>query len=365
MARFHPFKDLPKELRDRIWDTAIRDECPAVHFFTLYDAQADPPSVVQPSKKVHATSASYVPEFYLGLAAPRCRGSDQLSWTDGNISTYLTDSGLWTACHESRERMLRYFRPSETSPQVSKLMPVDWRTVQEICNQPTASINMEFIRDNGERQYLTVRLSTDLLCLRLPENSNISWNSRHHWERIQDFPLFRWHSHSWHWESSYIMNVAVEYDPAWEKFHPRKDYGPFRGVTDGFSKVNEIHGLITFWFIDYRLRRKYKSDNCERKTFRAGKLTFIEVTSTDYEWCCCPKEGCLDGCFHGPGRRIESGAHALVYDLESYNESQPDELSGYDRLEVDTGADCRVLACVDLESEGELLTREEWYETNG
>lgn len=166
-------------------------------------------------------------------------GSDQLSWTDGNLSTYLTDSGLWTACHESRQRMLRHFRPSETSPQLSKRMPVDWEAVRRICEKPTASINMEFLRDNGERQYLTIRPSADLLCLHQPQSSNISWD---HWHFLQDFPLFRWRSHEWHWESSYIMNVAVEYDPAWEKL----EYGPFVGIKNGFSQVDGIHGLKTF-----------------------------------------------------------------------------------------------------------------------
>lgn len=65
-------------------------------------------------------------------------------------------------------------------------------------------------------------------------------------------------------------------------------------------------------------------------------------------------EGCLDGCVHKSGIYNENGAHALIYRLESYNET-----SGYENsLGVYQGADIRVLACVDLESEGELPTRE-------
>jgi hypothetical protein len=37
MPQFHQFSDLPKELRDEIWDTAIRDDGPGVHFFSVYD----------------------------------------------------------------------------------------------------------------------------------------------------------------------------------------------------------------------------------------------------------------------------------------------------------------------------------------
>ncbi|KAH8760578.1 hypothetical protein F5883DRAFT_647663 [Diaporthe sp. PMI_573] len=359
MAQFHSFTDLPKELRDQIWDMAIRDDDPAVHLFTIYDAEKDHDSVVNPAKKVHATRASYDPSFYVGFAAPRCRASGQLSWTDGNISTYLTDSGLWTACHESRDRMLRRFRPSETSPQASpQHMPLDRGSVWEIRDKPTASINMEFIRDNGEHQCLTIQPSADLILLQLPENSNISWDSSNHWYWIEDFPSFRWHTNERYWISSRIKNVAVEYDPAWAIFDPRKEYGPFRGVTGGFSEVDEICGLENFWFIDYSLKRKYKSDNCERQTFRAGRLTFIEVNSMDYEWCRCPKEGshCLEFCEQGPGRDMKYSAHALVERVKDFNESVLDD--------VHSIADMRVLACVDLELEGELPTMEEWYEMN-
>lgn len=368
MARFHLFTDLPKELRDEIWDMAIRDDKAAVHFFTIYDDYWDSDSVVNPAMKVHAARDPDITWTNIGFAAPRPRGSDQLSWTEGNVSTYMADSGLWTACHESRERMLRHFRPSETSPQLSKRMKVDWETADRICNRPTASVNMEFIRDNGERQYLTIRPSTDLICLQLPKNSNIEWSSRGHWEDIERFPLFRWHIHEPRgrkWSSSCIAHVAVEYDPAWENYDPRTSYGPFTGVTDGFSKVDEIHGLRTFWFIDYRLTRKYQSDHGEeRQTFCAGNLTFIEVDASDYEWCCCPMGACSDGCAPDSYRHAKYGPHALIDDLELYNELQDNERSGYDSIEVHLGADMRVLACVDLKLEGKLPTREEWYEMN-
>lgn len=335
---------------------AIRDDDPGVHFFTIYDTRNDPPSVVNPSKRVYVTGTSFVARFNIGFAAPRRQGSNRLSWIDGNLSSYLTDSGLWTACYESYKRMLRHFRPSE----VSQTMPLDERRVEEVCKKPTASINMEFIGDNSERQYLTVCPAMDLICLQLPENSNISWDSSDHWESIQ-FPLFRWHDHGSYGHSPHIKNVAVEYNPAWETFDPKKDLGPFRDVT-GFRKVNEIPGLKTFWFIDYRLTRKYKPNDCKRQTFRAGKLTFIEVDSTDWEWCSCPKEGwrCIGGCDQNPATVKLLGAHALVDDLEPY-EMQDDGWSVSDYI---TGADMRVLACVDLESEGELPTMEEWYEMN-
>lgn len=69
------------------------------------------------------------------------------------------------------------------------MMPLHERTVDEIYEKPTASVNMEF-SNNSERQCLTTRLAMDLICLQLPENSQISWDSSDHWELIQSFPLF-------------------------------------------------------------------------------------------------------------------------------------------------------------------------------
>ncbi|KAI3398628.1 hypothetical protein diail_8813 [Diaporthe ilicicola] len=365
MARFHHFSGLPRELRDPIWDMAIRDGDPTVHFFTLYDHFEDSDSVVDPAKKVHVISETCSPFFDVGFAAPRSRGSDQLSWTDGNISTYLSDSGLWTACKESRERMLKYFKPFETSPLFSKRKPLNCWTVYDIRDQLTTSINMEYTRDSGERQYLTIRPITDLICLQRPEGSNISWSDRGLWQLIANFPSFRWYSEHNLWGLSNLRNVAVEYNPAWEFSDRNPDYEPFMRVTDGFSKVDEIHGLHTFWLIDYRLTRKYKSADCERQTFRAGALTFIEVDRSDYEWCCCPKERCLDDCFPSYERYKGCGPHALIDGVESYNEYQFDGMSGHSNLNKNLlGADMRVLACVELELEGELPTREEWWEMN-
>ncbi|KAL1853094.1 hypothetical protein Daus18300_011922 [Diaporthe australafricana] len=361
MAQFNHFDDLPKELRDQIWDMAIRNDKPAVHFFTVYDVWNDSDSVVDPAKKVHATADPYyhIPMFRTGLAAPRDPRGAKLSWTDGNISTYLTDSGLWTACHESRERMVRHFKPYKTSPLISRHIPVNLRTVRQICDKPTASVNMGFIGDDNKRQYLTVRPHTDLICLQLPKNSNISYDKGgFDWKAIGNFPSFRWHSGQGLWHSSDIHSVAVEYDPAWEDCDPRKG---FAGVSHAFTHVGEIQGLMEFWFIDYRLTRKYKPERPWQRTFHAGKLTFIEVSWGDPEWCRCPKEGCSDECFSSGRDCTMHGPHGLVYDLDMYHDQRDDMMYGSDIYHQDLYG---VLACVDLELEGKLPTQMEFFEMN-
>ncbi|SPJ85375.1 uncharacterized protein FTOL_11156 [Fusarium torulosum] len=84
MSTFHQFSDLPRELRDTIWSFAIRDDNPGVHIFGDFD-----------NKKRH---------YFNSLDENR---------SDENVSTYLIDGGLWTACKESRLIMERHFRQSE------------------------------------------------------------------------------------------------------------------------------------------------------------------------------------------------------------------------------------------------------------
>lgn len=345
----------------------IRDDGPAVHFFTMYDVNEDPDSVVNPTKKIHVArdpeflSWPYFTSFWTGLAAPRDRRKSTSSWTDGNTSTYLTDSGLWTACHESRERMLRHFRPSETSPQASRHGQLDWRTITDIQDRPTASVNMEFTRDNGERQYLTIRPSTDLICLQLLENSMISFGTQgFDWRPIGQFPLFKWRGDDGYNYYSNMKNVAVEYDPAWEDCDSSDR---FRSVSSSFFSVYEIRGLETFWFIDYRLKRTYKEERGDgRRTFHAGRLTFIEVSSADSEWCCCPNEGCSAECLLNRLRFSPHGAHDLAYDFERCHLQRIDTELDDDKTWF--LGDYGVLACVDLELEGKLPTVSEWFEMN-
>ncbi|SCV38833.1 uncharacterized protein FFB14_07021 [Fusarium fujikuroi] len=92
---------LPRELRDQIWSLAIRDDHPGAHIFGQY------------------VTGSHSFQSWRGLsfdvAAPswgRYFESLDEDRSDENISTYLIDGGLWTACHESRCIMEDHFKQS-------------------------------------------------------------------------------------------------------------------------------------------------------------------------------------------------------------------------------------------------------------
>ncbi len=100
---FGGFGKLPRELRDEIWDLAIRDDHPGAHFFSISAGHFSP--------TVHWTVFGYndthgMRQFArLLISAPRYSGITAAGplWTTNNPSTYVRDSGLWTACRESRE----------------------------------------------------------------------------------------------------------------------------------------------------------------------------------------------------------------------------------------------------------------------
>ncbi|KAK0643711.1 hypothetical protein B0T16DRAFT_188102 [Cercophora newfieldiana] len=89
-TEFHPFPMLPGELRDMIWDRAVRPDKPGVHFF----AQNGSPRLV--GRRVAPKGCQEHP-------------ARTLNRKDITPSTYLWDGGLWTACRESYLAMKRAF----------------------------------------------------------------------------------------------------------------------------------------------------------------------------------------------------------------------------------------------------------------
>ncbi|KAL1871908.1 hypothetical protein Daus18300_004542 [Diaporthe australafricana] len=365
MPEFLPFQRLPKELRDEIWDLAIRDDGAGVQFFTIFDIVNDSNSVVLQAQRVHATSGAPDLSYRVGFAAPQLGRVRQLSWTNGNVSSYLTDSGLWTACFESRQRMMVHFQPYKTSPQLSKHAPEDAETVKELCKSPKASVNMKFKRENGELQYLTIRPSADLLCFQLAKNSAFSWASSFQWSYISDFPLFRWRAGGtgWQWESSAIKNIAVEFDPSWASVDREGEWSFTRARTS-LGAVENVTGVTNFWLIDYSLARRYRTssttDRRGRSTFRAsGGLEFVEVLDTDDEWSPHVCHGGTSGC--GCVDVAEGAAvHHLTWELQLMQNlpaTYADILNG--QL-VNFG----VLACVDPKLDRDLPVKGEWMVLN-
>ncbi|KAH6843399.1 hypothetical protein B0I37DRAFT_393624 [Chaetomium sp. MPI-CAGE-AT-0009] len=265
-AEFHFFPLLPWELREKIWKLVIRPALPAAHVFRLCNREDLERT---PEHKAFTDDDNDVAWC---LASPQClpRGVDfspaardaaPISWTLNNPSTYLIDSGLWTACKESMLIIEREFQAPARRRREWSLSDVEsFRAERGRFTLPETATYKTFV--NSSLRYLTVFPVQDLLILKPPDitdlDSRITYNI---------FPSL--------WGSCYL-NAAFEYDPAWDRIHTNPGYD--------FSSAH----AFCVWFIDYRIKRnpRYPETTKEQAqelggrpatVFYANDSRFVEV----------------------------------------------------------------------------------------
>ncbi|KAF5599181.1 hypothetical protein FPCIR_2577 [Fusarium pseudocircinatum] len=256
MTIFERFKELPRELRDRIWSLAIRDDHPGAHIFGQY---------VTGSRRVQSWDCMMV-----DLAEPSWRRyfESLIEYrSDENISTYLIDGGLWTACHESRCIMENYFKQSRR--QLAPRHPYDHRRSfsQEELFKKAASGYFE-----GALERVTVFPLRDLFILQHEDLDKIDWNGL-------DFDLalasIREGFHG-------VNHIAIEYDRAWADESRKKD------VIRTFLQAC-VGVTYTLWFVDRSLKRKNEAPVFEEESDSAWKINafyasdrkFLEIKDYD------------------------------------------------------------------------------------
>ena len=190
-ADFHFFPLLPWELREMIWKLAIRPALPGAHVFRVYNAN-DSSEHSTTTNPEHETSRDDYPWISKSrLAAPRClprgvantfdpaaQAAAPISWTLNNPSTYLIDSGFWTACKElllvidkefqSPARRQRVWSPSEVESFRKKR---DRFTLPETATYVAACDN-----SRRRRRYLTVFPDQDLFILQPHDITALNWD---------------------------------------------------------------------------------------------------------------------------------------------------------------------------------------------
>lgn len=92
---FHGFPDLPPELRDAIWNQAIRPQRPGAQVFKYYTGPEDDDHANVAVKPTHPKAQHLAAPEYSESAGPSVYTKDNMSW-------YLYDGGMWSACKESR-----------------------------------------------------------------------------------------------------------------------------------------------------------------------------------------------------------------------------------------------------------------------
>ncbi|KAL7766851.1 hypothetical protein ACKLNR_004767 [Fusarium oxysporum f. sp. zingiberi] len=232
-TEFSLFSTLPTELRLRVWKDVIRPDLPAVHILRLRVPGSHVP--VRPQDTIRfPRHPAYQRLLHLDdfVAIPLWNryldGIDNDS--DFNISTYLTDAGLWTAYHESRLMMQKHF-------------------LQDPWLSPPWT---GYYISGGAPAYITIRYNDDLLILQLDSLEFEKWDDETV-GRLQN-----------------IHDIDIEYRAEWSIDFYEEDEGG--DEADAFDKIwwfGETVNLGTrVWLIDHNLRRKVDAPPCYKKRDR-------------------------------------------------------------------------------------------------
>ncbi|KAK5661456.1 hypothetical protein OQA88_11357 [Cercophora sp. LCS_1] len=306
-----------------IWDFAVRPtDLPGAHFFTVYNPEEEDERIVLEDDSINPGS-----ELSHALAAPQCDKTMTLrSWTASNPSAYLIDSGLWTACWESRDWMKMRYQP-ESRHQRSPAQVLD-------PNQPVIGT----LKSQDKTQRLITYPGKDLFCLQPFNPDTICWTQ----VMAESVPMFSEPS------GCEPAHIAFEFEGAWKGVLDEWDGSTIADEIDEktgmaacvASLANVANSLPHLWFIDSDLRRLAGAAPVsnlpkERRVFSGNGCKFVEVHPADGGWNRSCSPGFLDRSAHEFIRRLQ----AIM--MECWDISSPCDLissAGFPELGV--------LACV-------------------
>lgn len=289
--KFPKFTSLPQEIQDYIWDLAIRPLPGSrhVHEFYIVDhyfkkatrviapaqpAHKDQPAV--PAKKLEADFLRFEAGGYLnsagcswGLAVPH-----ETSSRGRNTSAYMTDTGLWTACGDSRRALERYFDRNEWWSDIPGAETPRGVGANGFAGQRGVSHSASYIRGDGRVGHVTISVERDLVHL-VKGFAYADW----HYHYAGDRYLIKRNEQEGEEQLFLGANVALTFDPAWTVYTPAYLEDMLEVLHDETERI--------IWFIDYRLRRREAAVASEqarlvdREVFYSWGQRFTEVKEED------------------------------------------------------------------------------------
>jgi len=254
---FSLFPFLALELREMIWEHAV---CPAVAGAHIF------PVVRRPD----LSTQDALPESQ--LAAPRFVRSDMESRSTASTlakavaspfsSAYLIDSGLWTACKESRRVLKRELMRKERRQIAPSSSDQGFLNRQGAVTVPGPTTFRTI-----DNRFITVFVNQDLFIIADVFSEAQRFPSRNQGlvsETLTSWPHIQRDAHISHsivvaisQLSRYCLsqpgsrNFALEYDPSWDV--PRCD--PMGAVATVMKTLRSHLRGVSFklWFIDYRI----------------------------------------------------------------------------------------------------------------
>ena len=285
VAQMFPlFNHLPYELRAEIWRYAMRDEhVPGVHYFLVQDKDDDTENVIFNEYGLiqqgpFLAAPSWGPKCFL---TGSCGSPSTDPWQHQNDSTYLVDSGLWTACKESRDLMLKQVKspnfPRSRSEYYNSATSKLERTATARILRPkttAATGKKTSSRHDHELSYITMYPDADLFVLQKGETDYFLLND------INAAIPFASYDRGF----SPLWNVAVEYIS--ERDNKRS----------AWQLAEAIYGIeeqMTFYVIDYdanpaRCERGRRGTDGGNVDFRGDKFGYAVCSM------CCASNSCRE-----------------------------------------------------------------------
>lgn len=219
----------------------MRLDKPGVQVFRVNDPELDNPAHVENIIGLSVTDASQrrwglppYPTFPPRLALPLWnKYPDSVDNTsDHNISTYLLDGSLLTACQESRSLMKRNlgtYKASHNGYDKSKIA---------------------YYFSGGAPSFITIYPKTDLIILQFDDIFEFEW------DYLEDLFHEKGSCHS------DIRHIGIEYDQEWgiDLFEEDRNPDPWSEPTDfALGKLFELAEIMMYldiWLIDHNLKRR-------------------------------------------------------------------------------------------------------------
>ncbi|KAF4947843.1 hypothetical protein FGADI_10122 [Fusarium gaditjirri] len=113
---FYLFPSLPQELKDEIWVFALRSHRRGVQIFRVHNSVSEADNEPQGASRL----LDKVNNSWNFGAPPESKYYKNLDGSPNkNVSAYMIDSGLWTACKESRRVIRKHFADPSNNPRGS------------------------------------------------------------------------------------------------------------------------------------------------------------------------------------------------------------------------------------------------------
>ncbi|KAK3187539.1 hypothetical protein K4F52_003597 [Lecanicillium sp. MT-2017a] len=277
--RFPLFDYLPYELRREIWLFALRDyRAAGVQYFKISDQENHPANIIFNQKYLQ-----WIPSLAAPGCGPACLSTGECPghyatssdpWRHKNDSSYLIDSGLWTACKESRELMLK-----EVSDYKFPRSLDEYLETYKIGNTPRRGATLRFLGPEvaaagtslrrRESCYMTIFPDKDLFVFQRCKTQNFSIE---HLNATLPFARKRY-------GFACLWNVAIEFEPASDNMKSA------RLLAEAIWEVDEQK---TLFVIDYNavLHRYENMGQAAKFEFRGDQYGFVVCS------LCCASDRC-------------------------------------------------------------------------